>query len=33
MVALLVVMEWTAAITGDRMGLFLEFFSIEKNCG
>jgi hypothetical protein len=27
---LLVVMEWTAAITGDRVGLFLDFFSKEK---
>jgi hypothetical protein len=25
-VVLLVVLEWTAAITGDRFGLFLEFF-------
>jgi hypothetical protein len=30
---LLVVMEWTATITGDHVGLFLEFFSMEKNCG
>jgi hypothetical protein len=33
MVVLLVVMEWTAAITGDRVGLYLEFFSKEKTCG
>ncbi len=25
MVVILVVMEWTAAITGDCMGLFLDF--------
>jgi hypothetical protein len=28
---LLVVMEWTGAITGDHVGLFLECFSKEKN--
>jgi hypothetical protein len=32
-VALLVVMEWTAAITSDREGLFKGFFSEEKNLG
>ncbi len=33
MVVLLVVMEWTAAITGDPAGLFLDFFSKEKKLG
>jgi hypothetical protein len=33
MVVLLVVRELMAAITGDRVGLFLELFSKEKKCG
>ncbi len=33
MVVLLVVKEWTAAIAGDCMGLFLELFLKEKNFG
>jgi hypothetical protein len=33
MVVLLVAMEWTAAITGDRMGLFLDFTLRRKNLG
>jgi hypothetical protein len=32
-VVLLVAMEWTAAITGDRMGLFLGFSLRRKNLG
>jgi hypothetical protein len=32
-VVLLVVMKWPGAITGDPTGLFLDFFSKEKNLG
>ncbi len=32
MVVLLVVMKWTAAITGDHMGLFLDF-SLRRKFG
>jgi hypothetical protein len=29
----LVVMEWTAAITGERVGLYQDFFAEKKNFG